>query len=199
MQIPARLPYTHEVLSVFLSEYHQSIWPIQIIAVILTAITIYILIKPFAQSSRLIITTLVIFWFWIGTIYYIQELTSLSFMAPLYGIVWVIQAGLFVCYIIIPFSKKIYFENNIHGYSGIILIIFAVIIYPLAMTTFDNRWASYRMVGVTPVATAIYTLGVILQIKYSKVIKSILSVIPIMLIIVYGISGWLLLQNDVVA
>ncbi len=78
-----------------------------------------------------------------------------------------------------------------------LLIIIAAIIYPLAMDIFDNHWTGYRMIGVTPVATAIYTLGVILQIKHNNVIKCFLSVIPAALIIVYAISGWLLLQNDI--
>jgi hypothetical protein len=192
MQLSTRLPYSAEALSAFIASYHQSIWPVQAMAVLLIALVIYALFRPFSQSSRLIGLTLTLFWLWTGYVFYIREFSTLSFLAPFYGTVFLLQAGLLFWFVVVRSKLDIRFDNNCSGWTGIILLFFALIFYPLIVILFEGRWTSYRLAGVTPMASVLFTLGMTMQMQAGKVIRYSVSMIPAILLIIYGISGWFL-------
>ena len=161
-------------------------------AVLLIVFVIYSLFRPFSQSSRLIGLTLTLFWLWIGYVFYIREFSALSFLAPFYGIIFLLQAGLLFWFVVVRSRVVIRFENNSSGWTGIIFLIVGAVLYPLIIMLFEHQLTSCRLVGVTPVASVIFTLSMTMQIQSGRAIKYSISTIPLILLIAYGISGWFL-------
>ncbi len=193
MQFSTKLPYSAEALSAFIAGYHEKIWPIQIIAALLALIMLYAFFRPFPQSGRLIGLVLVLFWAWSGYIFYIREFSALSFLAPVYGIFFLLQAVLLLWFAITRSGLNFQFTRNSNGWTGLVFIVLAMLIYPLAIVLYEGQWTSYRLVGVTPLATALFTIGVIMQIKAGGCLKFSISIIPILYILASSITALLLL------
>lgn len=193
MQLSMKLPYSSEALSAFITGYHEKIWPVQIIAVFLTVTVLYALYRPFLQSGRLVGLVLILFWIWSGYVYYIREFSALSFLAPTYGIFFLLQAALLVWFVVTPNSLNFQFARYSKGWAGIVFIVLALLIYPLAMVLYEGQWKSYHLVGVTPLSTALFSMGAIMQTNAGARLKFIMNIIPVIYILSSCITAWILL------
>lgn len=194
MYISATLPYSAEALSVFISNYNRTIWPAQTIAIFLTLVVLFCFFRPFRLSSRLIGLVLALFWFWTGYVFYIQAFSTINFLAPAYGAIFLAQSA-FVLYFSFIYDKiEFFFRKNGVGRAGLFFVVLALVVYPSAMSHYEGQWESYRLVGVTPLATTLFTMGLMFSAKSRSSIKLCASVIPVLYILSSGVTAWFLLQ-----
>lgn len=191
------LPYTAEVLASFVAHYHAAIWPVQIIAVFLVLAALYGAFRPNPARDRLIGLILSTFWVWTGYVFYIREFSSISFLAPVYGGFFLVQAALIVGFSVIRHDLQFRYTKDGKGRVGLACLVLALIVYPLAVGIFEEQWASLRLVGITPIPTVLFTLALLLMADARLFRKLILTVIPLLFLLSALITGLMLTGSPI--
>jgi len=169
------LPFTpDQFLDVFKS-YNLTIWPTQILLVVLALLMIFVLFKKNFYSDRLISIGLAVLWLWMGIVYHIIFFTRINPAAYLFGTLYVIQAGLFVYYGIITKELIYKYRNNAICIMSILFFLYALIFYPLLSYQFGHLYPSTPTFGL-PCPTTIFTFGMITLMEDRK---KIIFIIPI--------------------
>lgn len=154
-------PFTLEQFLEVFRDYNQAVFPIQIILYLLSATVIYLLIKPNPHSSKIISFILSLLWFWMGIVYHIIFFTSINHAAFLFGSLFIIQGILFLAFGV--FKNKFLFnvKNDKYGITGISLIIYSLVMYPILGYFFGHIYPSSPTFGL-PCPTTIFTFGILL-------------------------------------
>ena len=111
--------------------YNQAVFPMQMVFYCLGFIIIYFAVKPNPKAVRIISLLLAFFWFWMGIVYHIIFFSVINKLAYLFGGLFIIQEVLLLIIGVFKNKFSFQFKKDIYGITGMILIIFALIIYPL--------------------------------------------------------------------
>jgi hypothetical protein len=155
------LPFSlTDFLNVFKS-YNQSIYPLQIVFYFIAFFCIYLLFTKNKNTTKVISIVLSFFWLWMGIVYHIVFFSAINKAAYFFGGFFIMQGIMFAgCGLI---RKKLSFEytkstaNNV----GILLIGYALIIYPVLGTFLGHAYPYSPTFGL-PCPTTIFTFGILL-------------------------------------
>lgn len=161
MYISTTLPYDLETLQSFVIGFHHSIWPLQLLFLALAVVALWRLNYPSELSTRLLGGILSIFWGFSGYAFYISSFSNLSFLAAYIGCFFIIQS--IVMFIGFTLTKGPVLSAAPAGNHklGIGLVLTALLLYPMAISIMTKSIDAIPVVGVTPLATSIFTLGVL--------------------------------------
>jgi len=154
------LPFSQSDFFKVFESSNNAVWPLQILFNILAAVVI-ILAKRKSKHSRVIILTLLsLLWFWMGFVYHIIFFAAINPAAYLFGIIYIIEAILLLYYAL--FSKLQFgFSPGIYSNISAIMMLYALIIYPLLGYLFGHTFPSSPTFGL-PCPTTIFTLAILL-------------------------------------
>jgi len=156
-----KLPFSlTDFLNVFKS-YNQSIFPLQIVFYFMAFLSVYFLFTGNKNLNKIASITLSFLWLWMGIVYHIIFFSEINKTAYIFGGLFILQGIMFAgCGLI---RKKLSFEftksalNNV----GIILITYALIIYPVLGTFLGHAYPYSPTFGL-PCPTTIFTFGILL-------------------------------------
>ena len=169
------LPFTtEEFLDVF-KRYNLTVWPTQILLVILALLMIFVLLKKNKLSDKIISIGLTLFWLWMGIVYHYLFFTKINGAAYVFGSLFIIQAVVFFYYGLIKRNLEFNFRNNFIGVISIIFFLYALIFYPLLGYQFGHLYPRTPTFGL-PCPTTIFTFGMIILLANRK---NIIFIIPI--------------------
>ncbi len=151
---------TEEFLRVF-ERYNLTVWPMQYIFILMAVAAIFLAVRKSAYSGRLITLILSIFWLWMGAVYHISFFTIINKAAYIFGAVFIVQGALFLFAGILRNRLSFTFKNNIYGITGVILMVFALLLYPLICYRLDHIYPFSPTFGL-PCPTTIFTFGMLL-------------------------------------
>lgn len=183
------IPFSYEQFLNVFENYNVSVWPFQIVLVILAIAAIILSFKNTRFSDKTIAYILSFFWLWIGVVYHLIFFTVINPAAYFFGILFVVQGCLFF---MAGLKKQITFtfNRNIYTITGILFFIYAIIIYPILSHTFGHIYPKAPTFGL-PCPTVIFTFGVLLFSK--KKIPLFVVIIPFIWSII-GFSAAINLQ-----
>ncbi|HKK46593.1 MAG TPA: DUF6064 family protein [Balneolaceae bacterium] len=156
------LPFTTEQFLEIFRSYNLAIWPAQIFAYLLGLGAIILAIRKIQVSDKLVSFILGIFWLWMGIAYHLLFFSRINEAALLFGGIFIIQGVLFIAFGMLTNKLRFHFQNNIYGIAGILLISYAMIIYPFIGTLSGHGYPYAPMFGIAPCPTVIYTFGLLL-------------------------------------
>jgi hypothetical protein len=156
-----KLPFTLEQFLDVFRQYNISIWPVQVLLVVLALITIYFSIFRKPYSVKIIVSVLAFLWLWMGIVYHLIYFSSINKTATLFGCLFIIQGLLLFYFGIIKDKLKFQFSLNRYGITGMALIMFALILYPLLGYCLGHVYPSSPTFGL-PCPTTIFTFGILL-------------------------------------
>jgi hypothetical protein len=156
------LPFTTEQFLEVFKTYNTSIWPAQIAAYLLGVAIIYLAFRKNAGRDKIISLILSIFWLWMGGLYHLTFFTSINTAAYGFGILFIIQGLLFLGAGAWKGRLKFQFERNLYGITGAILIIYAMLVYPIIGAQLGHGYPHAPMFGVAPCPATIFTFGILL-------------------------------------
>ena len=170
-----KTPFTTSQFLEIFRVYNETVFPIQVVFYLLGVIIVYLAIKTSPRSDRIISVLLAFFWLWMGVIYHWLLFTSINKLAYIFGALFVIQGMLFLYFGF--FHQKITFRyrKDIYGITGLIFIVYALMIYPLIGAFGDHAYPYSPTFGL-PCPTTIFTFGMILL--SDKKFPILLLVIP---------------------
>lgn len=74
------------------------------------------------------------------------------------GILFVVQSVLFVLFGVIKSSISFRFVQDLHGYVGALLVVYAMVIYPVVGFLTDLNYPRYPVFGIAPCPVTILLL-----------------------------------------
>ena len=125
-----RLPFTPEEFMQIFRDYNTAVFPMQIIFYLLAITVLYYLVRKNQQSDKAISIILSFFWLWMGIVYHIIYFTTINKAAYIFGTGFIIQGLIFLWIGIYQKTLNFSFQKNFRGIIGLVLIVFALLIYP---------------------------------------------------------------------
>lgn len=171
------IPFTVEQFLDVFGSYNTAVSPIQILFILLALSVIFLAVKTHNYSDRVISGILSFFWLWIGVVYHLIFFTGINPAAYAFGGIFIIQAILFFVYGILRKDLSFGFNYNIAGFTGIVFIVYALIIYPLLGMQFGHIYPRTPTFGL-PCPTTIFTFGILLWTR--KKVSPVIIVIPLL-------------------
>ena len=150
------LPFTTEEFLEVFKIYNLTVWPTQILLVILALLMIFVLLKKNKLSDKIISIGLTLFWLWMGIVYHYLFFTKINGAAYVFGSLLIIQAVVFFYYGLIKRNLEFNFRNNFIGVISIIFFLYALIFYPLLGYQFGHLYPRKTTFGL-PCPTNIFT------------------------------------------
>ena len=154
-------PFTAEQFSETFKIYNQAVWPMQVVFYLLSIVIIYLIFKPGQKSHKLISGLLFFLWLWMGVVYHFIFFTAINKAAYLFAIVFIFQSMLFLIYGVIQNKLSFSVRGGRYGIMGIILIVFALVLYPVLGYTLGHVYPYSPSFGL-PCPTTIFTFGLLL-------------------------------------
>ena len=153
-----KMPFTIEQFMDVFKNYNLSVWPMQIILYLFALVSIILSIKSIKASNRIISILLAFFWLWMGIVYHILNFASINKAAYLFGLLFIIQAFLFLVSGVFKTNLSFKYQSDIYGVFGSIFIAYALVIYPVLGYLFGHIYPSAPIFGV-PCPTVTYLKG----------------------------------------
>lgn len=184
-------PFNLEQFLEVFKNYNLAVFPMQLIFYFISAIVIYLALRPNPISSKIISATIAFLWLWMGIVYNIIFFTSINKAAYLFGALFIVQGFLFLIFGVFQNKLSFQFQKKTYGIIGLSVIVFALIIYPLLGYSLGHIYPVSPTFGL-PCPTTIFTFGfLLLNIKKCPVtiliIPFIWSLIGFMAAIQFGI------------
>jgi hypothetical protein len=156
-----KTPFTTEQFLEIFRNYNQAVFPMQVILYLVSVFVIYLAFKPTSRSDKIISGILAFLWLWMGVVYHLIFFTAINKAAYLFGAIFILQGILFLSFGVFQNKLSFEFHSGIYGFTGVILILFALIVYPILGYALGHRYPSSPTFGL-PCPTTIFTFGLLL-------------------------------------
>jgi hypothetical protein len=171
-----KLPFNAEQFLGVFRNYNTAVFPAQIILNILALLIIALAVKKYTLSGKIILSVLSFLWIWMGLVYHIIFFSSINKMAYVFGVLFIIQGILFVA-CIFKANLSFKFQKGINGYVSILLLLYALVIYPLIGYFIGHVYPKSPTFGL-PCPTTIFTFGILLLIENKYPVR--IFIIPLL-------------------
>lgn len=171
-----KTPFTREQFLEVFKNYNEAVFPMQIIFYFISVLAIYYAIKPTSKSNKIISAILSFFWIWIGIVYNFIFFTVINKAAYLFGTLFILQGILFAILGVFQNKLSFAFRFDKYGITGITLIAYALIVYPVFGFFLGHNYPYSPTFGL-PCPTTIFTLGLLLM--CNKKCPVIILIIPL--------------------
>ena len=156
-----KIPFTiDDFLGVF-EHYNVSIWPLQTLLYILGLIAVFSVITNRKKSTEITFSILALFWLWMGVVYHITYFSPINKAAYGFGVVFILQGIAFFYVGVIKKQIQFSFSLSGAGILGLLFILYALVIYPIAGYYTGHIYPAAPTFGV-PCPTTIFTFGILL-------------------------------------
>lgn len=190
------LPYSAEVYFALMAEYNDRWMAVVILGWVLSvAVLTGLIFSPILRGlnkSRVTGLFLGLAWIWIGAIHQFGMMAELNFMAPIYGVAWILQGILVIWFSADNDRVHFQFKNNFAGRVATCIALAGAVLYPLAVLAEGFDWMSLPLVATSPEPTLIFTAGILMMAQQRKV--QFLFVLPVCGAVVSGLSAFLLMH-----
>lgn len=155
------LPFTVDQFLEVFEKYNLAVFPLQVVLYLLALASIYLAVKKLKCSDTAISLILSLLWLWMGVVYHLIFFTSINKAAYLFGSLYIVQAVLFLFYGVIKKQPSFLFKSDIYGWTGVVLMLYALVIYPVIGYSLGHRYPASPTFGL-PCPTTIFTFGLLL-------------------------------------
>lgn len=155
------LPFTIEQFLDVFRQYNIAVWPMQFVFIVFALVVVYFSVRSTSFSNKLIVGILAFFWLWMGIIYHLVYFSRINKAAMLFGTLFIIQAIIFLYFGFIKNNLRFRLTTDMYGIMGIILVAYALLIYPVLGYWWDHIYPASPTFGL-PCPTTIFTFGILL-------------------------------------
>lgn len=155
-----KTPFTVEQFFEVFHNYNHAVYPMQIIFYLIGIIAVYLTVNPTTYSDKIISSVLAFLWFWMGIVYHLVYFTAINNAAYVFGALFILQGILFFILGVLQSKLSFRFHSD-HKWPATILVLFALIVYPVLGYVLGHRYPSSPTFGL-PCPTTIFTFGLFL-------------------------------------
>ena len=164
------MPFSAEQFMDVFRKYNNAVYPMQLVLFILAGVTILLIFNRHGRNgSKWISLLLSLFWTWMGVFYHLLFFSTINKAAYLFGLLFILQGILFFYFGFVRHKLVFHFEPNKYGITGLVIIFYALILYPVFGYLQGHIYPSSPTFGL-PCPTTIFTFGILLwtQPKFPK-------------------------------
>src|SRR5690606_1198330 len=185
----SELPMTAAQFFEIFRTYNEAVWPLPVVWAVLAAAAAWAAIRTRAAVSRLIALYLAALWTWSGFAYLILHHAPHNPIGYVFGGRFVVQALLFLAFGVTRREMTFAPRRDSYGLIGGLLILYALVVYPIAGCILGHRFPAAPTFGV-PCPTTIFTFGMLLW--AAGTVRWPLFVVPSLwaFIAVFAALGW---------
>lgn len=145
-----------------LFELHNAdVWPAQVLVLAAGLAVAALLVRPVPWAGRAVAVLLAAAWGFVAWAYFQERYATINLAAPYYAWAFAAQGFLLLIY---GGLDRLRIETPVRGVRtlGLGLVLFALLIQPLAGPLTGHPWAGAELFGLAPDPTVMVTLGVLL-------------------------------------
>ena len=170
--------------------YHRDWWPMQLACMTMAVVILLCLwLKP-AWGGRVIAILLAASWAWVGWAFLHLRFAPIHWVADWYAAAFFLQALLLFVYGVSRRGLEFAIGNSARAGIGVFVLLGALLAMPATAYLTGREWLQAELFAMTPDATALATLGLLLLAKGRVAIW--LVVIPVAWCFVTGATLWVL-------
>jgi hypothetical protein len=155
------LPFTtHQFFALFES-YNETVWPAQIVLVVLAVAMLALLRRPGALANRTVAAGLALLWLWVGLAYHLAFFTAINPLAYGFASLSVLGSLLFAWEGLVRGRLRFSPGRNGETVVGLLFIAYALVGYPLVCIAGGHSYPAMPTFGL-PCPTTLFTIGVLL-------------------------------------
>lgn len=144
-----------------LKDYNIDIWPMQIFAYLIGFAAIILAFRTWKYSSKFISAVIAFYWLWTGIVFSLFYWNSNYAPASIFGWIFTIEGILFVYAGILRSDIRIKYTYGYMGVTGIILVLYAMIGYPVLGYFLGHTYPDSFPFGLVPCPVNIFTIGLL--------------------------------------
>jgi len=155
-----QLPFTAEQFFGVFRAYNTSVWPAQVFLLALALLAVIFIGLRRSWSGVAVSAVLAFLWVWLGAVYHMGFFARINPVAYGFGALSIVGGILFAWQGVIHRRLSFAFDNSFRAVSGLALLMFALIGYPIWATLVGHAYPELPTFGL-PCPTAIFTIGVL--------------------------------------
>lgn len=154
-----KLPFSTEQFFAVFREYNEAVWPLQVLLVLLALCAIALIPIKRAWADHVISGVLSFLWIWVGVVYHVVFFAPINALAYAFAALSLAGAVLFL-WSSVRGQLRFEWRRNVRSGIGALLIVFALIVYPLWSWMTGHGYPLMPTFGL-PCPTTIFTIGVL--------------------------------------
>ncbi|WDE06764.1 hypothetical protein SG34_007630 [Thalassomonas viridans] len=171
-----------------LNHYNHTIWPFQLVALLLGIINLILIKRPLAYGNRLISLSLAFNWLWAGIVFHYYHFTGINWAAPAFALLFILQALLLVIFGALKNNISYQPPKTPAGYTGLLIYLFALVLYPAFTGYLHSGWEKADYYGSSADAACLATLGLLLMANR----RSYYLILPLLWCLLSSAMAWLM-------
>ncbi|HSA57241.1 MAG TPA: DUF6064 family protein [Gemmatimonadaceae bacterium] len=169
-------------------QYHASVWPAHLVLLAAWIAVAWLLRRAPPLGGRAITALLAVQWAWVGWAFHESHFTSINPMAGYFAAAFYAQAALLAVIGAGWGRLTVVVDRSARASAALAVLLTAIVGVPLAGMLAGRSWTQIEIAGMTPDATAIGTLGVLLLLRGRM--RPTLLVIPAVWCGLAGVMHW---------
>lgn len=160
--------------------YNDAIWPMQVVAAILTVLIFLIVWRGKDLSmayTRISYAVLAAMWCWIATKFHLERFATINIGAGIYAALFYAQAAFLLITALTAQTMTLVNQTGLLATFGRFIFVFGIAIWPIASVAGSGDVSYLHQFGLAPDPTALATLGIVMLATNRA--KYLLSVIPL--------------------
>jgi hypothetical protein len=157
------LPFSQDAFFAVFGQYNTTIWPLIALFYLLGGTSVAMLFRPSRAAALFISLTLAAMWLVNGLSYHWTFFRVINPAAALFAALFVVQAALLVILALLNTELRFSARRDARSAVGVMLVLFAAILYPLWGWVAGHVWPRMPAFGVAPCPTTIFTIGMLLM------------------------------------
>lgn len=155
------IPFSREQFFDVMARYNESVWPAQAILYVLALAAIVLALRRSRNASRAVHLLLAILWLWTAVVYDLGFFLTINPLALVFAGMFLLQALFFISSGIRRGAPVYSPRSDFRGWSGGVLILFALVLYPVSSALEGHHYPHQPTLGL-PCPTTIFTLGMLI-------------------------------------
>lgn len=184
------LPFTTAQFVEVFGAYNNAIWPAQIVVYIVASAGVALLFKPGTATDRIVSGILASMWGFAGIVYHWIYFAPINAAALIFGFAFLAQSVIFVMAGVVRRELQFAWTGTPRCAVGLILIVYAAAVYPLAGLALGHVYPALPLFGVAPCPILIFTFGCLLMLQ--NPVAWWVMVVPLLWSIIGGSAAILL-------
>ncbi|MDI1269548.1 MAG: DUF6064 family protein [Polaromonas sp.] len=184
-----QLPFTNEQFFGVFRLYNSTVWPAQVLLVLLAVLAIVFIALRRPWSGAAVSAILALLWIWLGAAYHLAFFARINPVAYGFGALSIARGLLFAWHGVICRRFEFAFDRSVRTGLGVTLLAFALVVYPVWATLAGHGYPELPTFGL-PCPTTIFTIGVLALASGAR-LRAVLAV-PILWSLVGGQAAFLL-------
>ena len=174
--------------------YHQAMWPAQLVALVAGVAIVILLWRSDERSGVGIAVLLAVGWMWVAVAFHLDRYATINWAARWFAALFVVQAALLAWYGVARGRLSFRRPAGRARWRAPVLFVVAVVVAPLAGRAAGRTWSQVELFGLTPDATAIATLALLLLAVPRA--SRVLLLVPIVWCAIAGATLWAMVSRE---